>query len=388
MAWTLQNIITKVRKLTGSPSTIQISDADITDRVNNFYRNTLPLELRPDVLNDYWRWNTIGAYQIAAGDGVTRNFSGTLSSLPSPGGVGFTDGNETFEDDGLGILHGSLGGSGVLNYVSRVFSIQFDTAPVFSAPIGVYFDGMIIPDDILRVEKPVTFSGWFAETFTDPKLFWSRWPTYQPFASNPPNVWAANTQYNVGAIVQPSTSNGFFYRCVSSGLSNWTEPVWNTAVNGITADGQHLVIDVQNGLPILDILTGLPVLDSPYASAVLWLAILAEEQPPIAVPYLPNTPAEILIYGGRVTMRPTPDQVYLARFSCIKKPPAMVYPSDTPFKDEWGKYIALGTALDIAEDNQDTDLIGGIYKQMEIERSLASRPDLLQLSSVRAMGRF
>lgn len=46
MDWTLADIRAKIRKLTGRPSTAQISDADILDHINQYYRNILPLEIQ------------------------------------------------------------------------------------------------------------------------------------------------------------------------------------------------------------------------------------------------------------------------------------------------------------------------------------------------------
>jgi hypothetical protein len=366
MPWQLKNptdkgysLINKVRSLASLPAEFQMPDVEITAKINQFYTQTLPLELRPEILCGYWRWNTIGAYEVARGDGVQTSWAGTLSSKPQAGGVGFTDGNETFEDDGLGVLWGSLGGSGTIDYVTGAYTLLFAAPTPKNGPIGAYFDGMNIPDSILKIELPVMFSSYFAQLTFDPKLFWARWPTYQPFANNPPGSWAANTPYNTGAVIQPTMLNGYFYRVVTGGISGTVEPTWGTLVNQTTND---------NGM--------------------VWMAIFSEEQPPIAVPYLPNTPCEVLMFGNRITMRPAPDMVYLAKMPCINKPPLLVNPTDAPLREEWGKLIAIGAALDIAEDAEDDEKITYLTGLYDRERGLAGRPDILQMSGRRARGSF
>ena len=41
-------------------------------------------------------------------------------------------------------------------------------------------------------------------------------------------VWQSETEYNVGARVQPTTRNGHFYECVQAGTSAEEEPTWTT----------------------------------------------------------------------------------------------------------------------------------------------------------------
>lgn len=69
------------------------------------------------------------------GDGVTKTFTGTLAfkgggTTRTCFGVTFTDTTETFTDDYNGILTGSLGGTGTINYTSGAYSITFNTAPI------------------------------------------------------------------------------------------------------------------------------------------------------------------------------------------------------------------------------------------------------------------
>lgn len=51
-----------------------------------------------------------------------------------------------------------------------------------------------------------------------------------------PTAWAASTAYSVGDTAQPTTANGYYYRCTVAGTSGSTEPTWPTT-SGTVADG-------------------------------------------------------------------------------------------------------------------------------------------------------
>lgn len=90
-----------------------------------------------DELSDY---TAVTSESVGTGDGSTKTFTGTLSF--KAGGpkrtcmyVSITDGVETFRDDRNGVLVGSLGGTGTINYATGDYSVTFNTAPVSSQAI-------------------------------------------------------------------------------------------------------------------------------------------------------------------------------------------------------------------------------------------------------------
>lgn len=69
---------------------------------------------------------------IATGDGVTDTFTGQLpfSLAPlTPFYINITDSVELFIDNRSGLLVGSLGGTGTINYITGVYSVTFNTPP-------------------------------------------------------------------------------------------------------------------------------------------------------------------------------------------------------------------------------------------------------------------
>ena len=184
MAETYLEIRTLAKDLSAAQD---LSASDIGSYVNNWYRNKLPSEITLG-LERVWRFSTlpyndtysVGAeYQViegtvrcngedlsfftdeslfrelypdswsndqkfGEGDASTTVFTGTLSGSYRlvPETVVLGDDAESFIDDGAGVLTGSLGGSGTVNYTTGAVSITFNTAPgdgdVISASFSTY----------------------------------------------------------------------------------------------------------------------------------------------------------------------------------------------------------------------------------------------------------
>lgn len=91
-----------------------------------------------DEISDYTQ---IAGATLASGDGVTLAFSGTLAfkgvdALRTCFGLTITDGVETFTDDYNGVLTGSAGGTGTINYTTGAWAVTFAVAPA-NAPNNV-----------------------------------------------------------------------------------------------------------------------------------------------------------------------------------------------------------------------------------------------------------
>lgn len=178
--WDLENIRTKVRNLTGTPSTDQLTDASVNSYINDYYVYGMPHELKVQIENNFLDFKTVpgqnvylfpGAYLTdspgAYADGFPLIFyqdpdifyqdwpqqycvdivsggSGHLGPPPPPpytgitqaypivrGSYFITDGNQVLQDDGNGLLvDTAVGGTGTgtINYITGAYSATFQNA--------------------------------------------------------------------------------------------------------------------------------------------------------------------------------------------------------------------------------------------------------------------
>jgi hypothetical protein len=218
MAFDLGDIRQVIRNVTSSPSEYQLTNAAIDDAINKFYLYVLPddmkpfktlvpyvfytlqnqveytfnletyMSLEPEMFcngmqlfyyQDQSIWLREYQYQyqqdnFASGDGVTVTFNVTADQIPIvPGTVIVTDGVENFTDPLKdGVLTGSLGGVGTVDYSSGAVTVNFATAPpagnsiiftwaplINGRPRALYFNegaGTIqfspIPDQAYRID--------------------------------------------------------------------------------------------------------------------------------------------------------------------------------------------------------------------------------------------
>lgn len=197
MAYDYGDIRMKVRKLTGRLSSDQMSDNELNNFINNYIHYTFAAEFKLDTnlvpykfltvkgqeyyplpenftnfvppvyingldfpyytnpgwstgfgLNYYLTpslyYQSIGQYYnrkvLAVGDGVTINFNQGAQNYPIlSGSTIVTDNIETFTDDGTGILTGSLGGNGTVDYEDGSISVSFTTAPPLNTQIWLSY---------------------------------------------------------------------------------------------------------------------------------------------------------------------------------------------------------------------------------------------------------
>lgn len=105
------------------------------------------------------------SYAVYVGGGlVTKqvvSYSTTLTGLPiQAGSVLVDDGVETFTDNGSGIMVGSLGGTGSINYTTGLLAVTFNTSPTANASIQVSYINLRVgrPIAVLLYNNQLTFA--------------------------------------------------------------------------------------------------------------------------------------------------------------------------------------------------------------------------------------
>jgi hypothetical protein len=206
--WTLTNIILKVRNITGTPSQDQLTDLQITDYINNYYKYIMPFELKEQIQLKFYDFYTIPfqdvykfqgrfltnqpcawadgfpvTYEqdpdifwkhwpqqynqdpVASGDGTTVGFSGVTQAQPiAQETVYITDGDtQTFVDDGQGGFgdqdpntNNFVSVIGAINYGTGIYNISFPNPPALNAAIVIKYCSMLanIPRGILFYTDP------------------------------------------------------------------------------------------------------------------------------------------------------------------------------------------------------------------------------------------
>tara|TARA_R110002126_G_scaffold77229_5_gene192680 strand:- start:7494 stop:8414 length:921 start_codon:yes stop_codon:yes gene_type:complete len=177
--WSLSEIRSKVRQVTGRFSPQELSNEQLDEYINKYYQFTFPAELKLERYHTFYEFLTVANTQkytlpdgfvnfeppasidrlsilwyqepssfyennpeniarqnIGTGNDVLTSFNGTAGNFPIlPGTTVVTDNNEVFEDtstaftDSNIVLTGSLGGSGTVNLSTGVVSVTFNTAP-------------------------------------------------------------------------------------------------------------------------------------------------------------------------------------------------------------------------------------------------------------------
>lgn len=101
-----------------------------------------------------------------------------------------------------------------------------------------------------------------------------------------------------------------------------------------------------------------------------------------------HRPAAVLLYGNRLYPRPVPDAAYTFKAACKKKPDALT--ADTaPVDVHWGKAIAYGTALEMAAEDNDDELVNKLTGPFTYFMGKVSEKKKLQKNTnQRAVPRF
>ena len=209
--WNLEDIINKVRNITGTPisddGSSEMSDSLITDYVNSYYTFTMPFELKEQINlqpMNFFSLPNIDVYSfpsgfltdqpmayadgfplifyqdrdiffqdwpqqyaqdaVSTGDGIVQTFAGTTQNNPViQGTYAITDGSQIAFDKSDGILYQTIVGVdtavGTINYVTGAFSVTFNTAPLASTTIYDKYQGYqpARPQGVLWYNNVFTF---------------------------------------------------------------------------------------------------------------------------------------------------------------------------------------------------------------------------------------
>ncbi len=321
MSATLSNIVDKVRKLTGSGNSLQLTDADIIDYINSFYLYDFPAEFRSLQLKNTFTINTIQNV-----DTYPFDFE-HYSTLEAPANV----------DKRIVPLYNTP-----WPFYSLFFNWQ--TRETFATGDGAtaQFTGTTLDTPIIRSynNNPMT------DTQTASTAVFGT-------GSYPPTFAEPNIARVQNIIITGNTA---------AGTLNVTDDGDGNLIGDVSAAGTN-TIDYQTG-----------AIDVTFSGNI---AANAE----VNISYNPANPAipqAILFWQNQITLRPVPDQGYLVEIVAYRRPSQALLGSGTnvdltgvPELLEWWELLAAGAAKKIYEDRQDMDGVAMMDKMMAERYALA-----------------
>jgi hypothetical protein len=181
------------------------------------------------------------------------------------------------------------------------------------------------------------------------------------------------------------TQFGLLYNALTT-----NEQPFNAAINPLTG----LAINA-NGIPVLS-------LNAPYKTQgnfpstnyinyVTGQYIVTFASAPAAgiainsqtVPLNPAIPQALLFYDGQFIVRPLPDQTYRVDMEVWIQPTELLSAGQSPELEEWWQLIAWNAAKKVFEDRMDYDSIGMILPSLKEQENLVIRRTIVQQTGQR-----
>ncbi len=101
------------------------------------------------------------------------------------------------------------------------------------------------------------------------------------------------------------------------------------------------------------------------------------------VPVNPTIPQALLFYDGQFIVRPVPDQPYRVDMEVYVQPTELLSAGQSPELEEWWQLIAWNSAKKIFEDRMDYDSIGMIMSSLKEQEALVLRRTIVQQTTQR-----
>ena len=339
---TLQAIETKVRRLTRSPSTAQLSQADLDEYINTFLLYDFPEHLRMFKQRSQFTF-ICNPYQ------------------------------DVYQTDELSY------GTGTSN---QLFNFQ---------------------NKYITVHPPVYISGYQSLYSQSPEQFFGIYPKVRSI-SNIGQTGDGITVNFIGvvnasqAIISSSTNQQV---CLvkgevlfdsldtnGNGISLVDKPLQDPVTGNPTVFGNlydpsavpiapiYYPADL-NATNTINYITG--VFSITFGSAPGAGATINSQ----TVPQIVSIPQSLLYYNNMFTLRPIPDQPYPINFEVYTRPIQLILQGDVPELEEYWQYIAYGAARKIFQDRMDVESVNLIEPEYHKQQLLIQRRSIVQYTNER-----
>lgn len=300
----LTTIRTKIRRITGRPSTSQISDAEIDQYINTFYLWDMSEHIKLESLRYNYQFTTQA--NVPVYDLPTDTY---LTAMPPV----FIAGYQTYMTQSR------------QNFFRNNSEIQFLQQQIYTGNgTGAAYTGQ----------------------------FLTNVPIIQGFKPNPPGAFSSSLTIDIPAkflnwniVVSaegvPDPISGIFpsLTLVDDGQGNLFAP---TDTSTLPANSRGSINYITGALTINAFPSG-------------FTSIIPTGNP-INVqytPYVASRPQSVMFFQDQIYVYPIPDQAYTVSFEAYKYPTALINSTDNPQLLEWWQLLSLGASLKIFEDNAD-----------------------------------
>lgn len=97
----------------------------------------------------------------------------------------------------------------------------------------------------------------------------------------------------------------------------------------------------------------------------------------------PSIPQSILFYDTTFTLRPVPDQAYRVTMEAFVRPTELLSSTQQPELAEWAELIAYGAAIKVFQDRRDVESVDKIMPEFRNQMRLRNRRTIVQQTNQR-----
>lgn len=340
---TLQAIQVKVRRLTRSPSTAQLSDDDLNNYINTFVVYDFPEHLRMFNLRTTFTF-ICNAFQDEYPTD-TASFGGNTT-------------NQLYNFQNLYIsVHDPLYIAGYQSFYSQSREQFFGIYPKVNniASIGPTGDG-----------STTSFTG---------VINYQQAVVNVAQNSNQPSVLLKNQ-----VLFSSVDLNGLGVSLIDVPLVDPTTG-WQTIYGNLYSPE-----DLPSTVPLISDLDSTNNINYLTGQYTITFATAPGQGQPInsqVVLQICSLPQAMMYYDDKIILRPVPDQPYRVQFEAYVRPTALLEENQSPTLEEWWQYIAYGAARKILQDRMDLETVALIEPEYKKQEALCLRRTIVQYTNER-----
>lgn len=328
----LTTIRNKVRMITGRPSPSQITNSEIDDYINTFYRFDLPAHLRLENLRVNYEFTTIP--NIAVYNFPINSYITNMPPVYIAGYRSFmTQSRENFfrVNPELNLLQQSLATGNGSNGPYTGTLNQTPVMPGFKPnPPGAYSDSAVSGNDIAAGSL--------------------KWNVL---------ISASGSSIGITSGIAPALS------LIDDGQGNLFDPA-DTSTNPSTKKGTvNYITGAVSITNFSDIVPEGNAINAQY------------------IPYVASRPQSVVFFEDQFILYPVPDQAYTVSFEVYKYPTTLASDGSDPQLQEWWQLLAYGAADKIFADNADLENLQKFRPLLKEQMELILRRTLVQQTSER-----